>query len=100
MNSKKSTLLQNEIELPTDSFSKIKMFVGKYDGLYKDLAILENDIQSLLKRQETIVNELEKTRSDEENFFTDLSIKTKKDVSYLKHLASTWVIENKKQKLF
>jgi hypothetical protein len=87
--------LQSGLQLKPNHFDTIKLFVQKYDILYKDLGALENDIQNLLKRQEVIVGDLEKTRADEESFFKRLSEETGKDIQYLKNLASAWVLENK-----
>lgn len=95
MNSEKSTSSQSGIQLKTNHFDTIKLFVQKYDLLYKDLGKLEADIQGLLKRQEVIVSDLEKTRLAEEEFFKNLSEETGHDIQYLKNLASTWVLENK-----
>jgi hypothetical protein len=95
MNSEKSTQSESGIQLKPNHFDTIKLFVQKYDILYKDLGSLENDIQNLLKRQEVIVGDLEKTRADEEEFFKGLAAETGKDIQYLKSLASTWVMENK-----
>ena len=95
MNSENSTQSQSGIQLKSNHFDTIKLFVQKYDILYKDLGSLENDIQNLLKRQEVIVGDLEKTRVDEEEFFKRLAEETGKDIQYLKKLASTWVLENK-----
>jgi hypothetical protein len=95
MNSENSTQSQSGIQLSSNHFDTIRLFVQKYDILYKDLGSLENDIQNLLKRQEVIVGDLEKTRVDEEEFFKRLAEETGKDIQYLKKLASTWVLENK-----
>lgn len=95
MNSENSTQSQAGIQLKENHISTIKLFVQKYDILYKDLGALENDIQNLLKRQEVIVGDLEKTRLDEEAFFKGLSEETGKDIQHLKNLASAWVLENK-----
>jgi|694.fasta_scaffold43492_9 hypothetical protein len=95
MNSENSTQSESGIQLKSNHFDTIKLFVQKYDILYKDLGSLENDIQNLLKRQEVIVGDLEKTRVDEEEFFKRLAEETGKDIQYLKKLASTWVLENK-----
>ena len=96
MNSENSTLSPNGHLLIENHFKTIAIFVEKYDALYKDLGLLENDIQSLLKRQGDIVKLLEDTRKEEEIFFTKLSKETGKDVAYLKQLATAWVIENKR----
>jgi hypothetical protein len=95
MNSESSTQSENGIQLNTNHFDTIKDFVSRYDSLYKNLSGLESDIQELLKKQEAIVNALEKTRAEEETFFVKLAAETGKDIAYLKSLASAWVIENR-----
>lgn len=95
MNSKNSMPLQNGLQLNKNHFKTIETFVGKYDSLYLDLSKLEKSIQEILKKQEAVVNLLEETRNAEELFFKELAKETKKDIQYLKKIASTWVIENK-----
>jgi hypothetical protein len=96
MNSENSITSQNGQQFSQSHFETIISFVRKYDSLYNDLGKLETEIQNLLKKQGQIVNSLTETRDSEEAFFERLSKETGKEISYLKNLASAWVIENKK----
>lgn len=68
----------------------IVLFVEKYDGLYRELQELENSLQDLLAKQKAVVESLQNTRQDEEDFFDNAAEKLGVDPTHLKKMAATW----------
>ncbi len=87
----------------TETFNKeeqntILQFVKYYDSFNDDIKELEQNIQSLLKQQESIIKRLDETRKLEEEFFNKMAEEKQLPASELKRYAQSWVIDINKPK--
>jgi hypothetical protein len=77
---------------------KIRDFMEKYDFAYAEVSKLENEIQSMLKRQGMFSEMLTSLREKENQFFEKLAEETGESIIDLKRAATSYASDVTSQK--